>query len=106
MNCEQYVNCPNPPSFPLLGYSAETPDVMTYQRMGFGPSTPPPLNWSEGLLSGFAIGYSTASSAAAQIAANKAAVAQAVGTWTAPGALAPIAPAGEGSLIEEITPIY
>ena len=69
MTCDKYVNCPASPSSPLLGYSAETPDVLKFNAMGFGPRTSPPLNWDIGQAVGFAIAHSTVSEYSAEQAA-------------------------------------
>jgi hypothetical protein len=89
MNCA-IVNCPPSPSFPLLGFSSEAPDVPTFTAMGFGPGVPPPLNFDFGLTEGFAVATSTVSDQAALSAAQAQATANAIETWIAPGELPPL----------------
>ena len=90
MTCDKYVNCPASPSSPLLGYSAETPDVLKFNAMGFGPRTSPPLNWDIGQAVGFAIAHSTVSEYFAEQAAVTNATANAQSTWVPPGGQSPV----------------
>jgi hypothetical protein len=98
MNCNEYVNCPVNPNAPLLGYNAETSDVQEFSAMGFAPITPPPLNWSFGLISGFAIAQSTLSPEAAGQIAQAQAAGNAQATWTPTGGTPSLE---EESLIDE-----
>lgn len=90
MNCNSYVNCPPSGIAPLIGYDADSGDTQTFSAMGFGPVTPPPLNWNFGLLSGFAIAQSVISQDSAAQLAEIQATKNAEATWTSPGVLPPI----------------
>lgn len=90
MNCATYTNCPLPALYPLLGYSAETPEVQTFTAMGYGPITPPPLNWQFGRATAFAIRSSTISQEDADQSAYDAAVDEAESTWTNPVGVPPL----------------
>lgn len=81
MNCA-IVNCPPNPSFPLLGFNSEAPDVPTFTAMGWSLPGGPPLNYDFGLTQGFAIATSTVSEQAAAAAAQSQATDNVIATWT------------------------
>lgn len=83
MNCQNFVLCPVPATFPLLGYNAEVADQFLVTAAGFGPITPPPLGWSFGLATGTAFAQAS-SVAAAEQAANAQAISNATVTWANP----------------------
>jgi hypothetical protein len=90
MTCDIYVNCPPSPSYPLIGFNSETQDVQDYVAMGFGPLTPPPLNWNFQEATGYAAYTSLISKADAQANAFANAVANAQSTWSPPGEIPPV----------------
>lgn len=101
--CKKYVNCPLPVGFPLLGYNAETPDSTPFIGLGFGPSTPPPLNWTFSKATAFAIATSTISQSDADQQALNTATSRAESTWVKPGQEPPLehesSPDPEGGII-------
>lgn len=90
MPCNSYVDCPQPSSYPLIGYNAETPDVLTFIGTGYGPNTPPPLDWSFQVPTAFATYDSAISQADADQNAYNKAVMFAQAGWVAPGAITPV----------------
>lgn len=90
--CPNFEDCPQPPNFPITGYNAESNEVIQFIARGFGPITPPPLNWNFKLPFSYATASSSVSLASAKSTANTMAVSNAEETWTAPGAIPPIEP--------------
>jgi hypothetical protein len=88
MNCEAYVACPAVPV--LLGFNSGTPDVLNYTGLGYGPNTPPPLNWMFDRTTAFAIAYNPFSAQLANQAALTAAISKAQAGWVAPGGTPPV----------------
>ena len=94
--CASIVNCPLPASYPLSSYNAETPDVLTFIGQGFGPLTPPPLNWNFSEATAYAHYDSTISQADADQNALNNAVYLAQQTWYGPGQQEPYFPQEPG----------
>jgi len=86
--CPNYVACPPQPV--LIDYDSTTPDTFEFIGLGYGPSTPPPLNWTFDRPTAFAIVDSPLSQNDADTAAYNAAVSQAQSTWTPPGGVVPV----------------
>ena len=90
MKCPSCVRCAPPASFPLLGYDATAADTQTFVGLGYGPLTPPPLDWTFPRATAFAIRDSVLSQTDASQQAFAAATAQAKSEWTPPGGTLPI----------------
>lgn len=88
MNCKNFNNCPVTPT--LLGYDATVLDVPMFIGLGFGPNTPPPLNWQFSRPTAFAIVDSPISQTAADNLAYESAVYQAQSGWVNPDGSPPI----------------
>jgi hypothetical protein len=88
MNCQNYVACPQSPV--LLGFDSTVPDVPVFIGLGFGPITPPPLNWQFQRTTAFAIRTSTLSQQDADEQSVNAAIYDAQSGWVNPGGVPPI----------------
>ena len=78
--------------YQIGGSSTTSPTPQPFVGQGFGPSTPPPLNWTFQRPTAFAIATSPTSQADADAAALAGAIATAQAGWTPPGQPVPLLP--------------